>query len=104
MTGHLGEADMNIEKIRDTIIKVGICRYGPKQYRLFLCTSTFFPGTGDCEDAPEICNDREMDCYCIWLEDMTNIGNISAGAGYYEHLSDAIRAAESSSEFEKWID
>ncbi len=64
-----------------------ICCYDPKQYRLFLCTSTFFPGTGDYEDNPEICNDREMDCYCIWLEDMTNIGNISSGAGYYEHLS-----------------
>ena len=95
---------MNVKEISNTIIKTGICHYGPRQYRLFLCTSTFFPGTGDYEDDPEVCNDREMDCYCIWLEDMINVGNISAGAGYYEHLSDAIHAAESSGGFEKWMD
>ena len=95
---------MNVKELSDTIIKTGICRYGSRQYRLFLCTSTFFPGTGDYEDLPEICNDREMNCYCIWLEDMLKPGNISAGAGYYEHLLKAIHAAESSAGFEKWID
>ena len=94
---------MNVKELSDTIIKTGICRYGSRQYRLFLCTSTFFPGTGDYEDLPEICNDREMNCYCIWLEDMINPGSICAGAGYYEHLSDAIHAAESSAGFERWI-
>lgn len=37
--------------------------------------------------------------YCLFL----NVGNICAGAGYYEHLSDAIHAAESSAGFERWI-
>lgn len=56
---------MNVAELGDRIIKTGICRYGLRQYRLFLCTSTFFPGTGDYEDSPEICGDLEMDCYCI---------------------------------------
>lgn len=94
---------MNIKDLRDTIIKIGLCNYSSKQYRLFLCTSTFIPGTGDYEDTPEITNDREVKCYCIYLEDMMNIDNICAGAGYYEHLPDAIRAAEESAGFERWI-
>ena len=63
----------------------------------------FFPGTGDYEDSPEICNDQEMDCYYIWLEDMINAGSIRAGAGYYEHFHDAIHAAEDCAGFERWI-
>ena len=94
---------MNIEDLSDTIIKIGVCRYGSQKYRLFLCTSTFLPGTGDYEDDFEICNDREMDCYCIWLEDMIKTNDICAGAGYYEHLSDAIHAAEESLGFERWL-
>lgn len=94
---------MDIKELSDTIVKMGLCCYGPRQYHLFLCRSTYFPGTGDYEDSPEICNDREMDCYCIWLEDMINTDNICAGLGYYEHLADAIRAAEESGGFERWI-
>lgn len=94
---------MNVAELGDRIIKTGICRYGLRQYRLFLCTSAFFPGTGDYEDSPEICSDQEMDCYCIWLEDMINPGSICAGAGYYKHLPDEIRAAEDSAGFERWI-
>ena len=94
---------MDVRGLSDTIVKTGLCCYGSRQYRLFLCTSTFFPGTGDYEDSPEICNDREMECYCIWLEDMVNTGNICANAGYYEHLPDAIRAAEDSAGFEGWV-
>lgn len=94
---------MNVKELGDTIIKTGICCYGSKQYRLFICASTFLPGTGDYEDNPEIYKDREMDCYCIWLEDMINAGNICAGGGYYESLPDAIFAAEGSAGFERWL-
>lgn len=41
---------MNVAELGDTIIKTGICGYGIKQYRLFLCAGTFLPGTGDYED------------------------------------------------------
>lgn len=94
---------MNIKDLSDTIIKTGLCSYGSKQYRLFLCAGAFIPGTGDYEDTPETANDREVKCYCIYLEDMMNTGNICSGLGYYEYLSDAIHAAEESTGFERWI-
>lgn len=94
---------MKIEQIHDSILKTGICRYGDRKYRLFLCTSPFFPGTGDCADDPKTREDRLINCYCIWFEDLITTGRISAGGGYYEHLPDAIRVAESSGGFEGWI-
>lgn len=93
---------MDIKDLSGTVIKTGLCHYGPKQYRIFLCTSTFLPGTGDYEDEPEIYHDREINGYCIWLEDFINTGHISSGAGYYEYLSEAIHAAENSSGFDRW--
>lgn len=96
---------MRKEEIKDTIIKTAICRYGGiREYQMFICTSTIFPGSGDYEDGPEIYEDREIDCYCIWIEDMIDTDNICASAGYYETLSDAISALESSADFERWID
>jgi len=94
---------MTIKDLEKTIIKIGSCRYGSRQYRLFLCTSAFLPGTGDHEDEPEIQKDQEMECYCIWLEDMIKTDHICAGAGSYEYLTDAIRAAEEIPGFERWI-
>ena len=55
---------MNVAELGDTIIKIGICGYGIKQYRLFLCTSTFLPGTGDYEDDP-IYEDQNVVLYHI---------------------------------------
>ncbi|MDE7225045.1 MAG: hypothetical protein K2O34_14865 [Acetatifactor sp.] len=95
---------MNIKELQDTIIKTGICRYGSRQYRIFLCTSPVFPGTGDYEDGIGLYADREMDCFCIWLEDMLNANQICAGGGYYESLCEAIDAAENSSGFVGWMD
>ncbi len=95
---------MKIETISHTILKIGICRYDTKEYRLFLCTSTYFPGTGDYEDDSDLRNDRELNCYYIWFEDIVQTGKIAAGAGYYLSLSEAIRAAENSCGFEKWLE
>lgn len=94
---------MNIKDLSNRIIKTGLCNYGSKQYRLFLCASTFIPGSGDYEDIPEIANDQDVECYCIYFEDIINTGSICAGAGYYKLLSDAIRTAEESAGFERWI-
>lgn len=94
---------MNIKDLSNAIIKTGLCNYGSKQYRLFLCAKTFIPGSGDYEDIPEIANDHEMKCYCIYLEDIMNTGSICASAGYHEHLSDAIRTAEEIAGFKQWI-
>lgn len=58
-------AYIDIEKLRDTIIKTGICRYGFHQYKVFLCTSNLFPGTSDYEDDADLRDDQEIDCFCI---------------------------------------
>ncbi len=94
---------MKIKDIEQTIVKVGICEYGIKQYRVFICASDIFYGTGDYEDDEEICNDIEMDCYAVWLEDIINKGSINAGRGYYKTFAEAVNAAETSTGFIKWI-
>ena len=66
---------MNVAKLGDTIIKTGICNYGIKQYRLFLCTSTFLPGTGDYEDDPPIYEDQNVVLYHI-LHDIRHEKNV----------------------------
>lgn len=94
---------MNVKDISNTIVKIGICHYGIKEYRVFICESNIFPGTGDYEDDIEIREDRLINCYCIWFENMISIGEISSGGGYYENLEDAICSVESSVEFYKWL-
>lgn len=84
-------------------IKVGICRYGIKEYRVFICTSDTFNGTADYEDNDEICNDIKMVCYAVWFEDMINKGRINTGMGQFKELGEAVNAVESSTGFVKWI-
>ncbi len=98
------EPDMNVEELHSTIIKTGICCYGSLQYRVFLCTSSFFPGTGDYEDEADLHEDQNGDCFCIWLEDMLKAGHICAGRGYYKTLPEAICEAENNAGFVKWLD
>ena len=95
---------MDKRDLRDTIIKTGICLYGSQQYRVFLCTSNFFPGTGDYEDDADLRDDQDIDCFCIWFEDMLKANHICAGGGYYKSLCEAIHAAENSGRFVKWLD
>lgn len=95
---------MDIDKIFNTIIKTGLCCYGFKTFRVFICISDFFPGTGDYEDDVKVCNDKEQKSYCIWFEDCINKGMICAGGGYFNTLNEAVYKAENSSGFEKWID
>lgn len=94
---------MNIKDLSNRIIKTGLCNYGSKKYHIFICDSDFIPGSGDYEDISEIANDRYMKCYCIYIEDIINIGSICASVGYYELFSEAIQTAEESAGFERWI-
>ncbi|MBP3414891.1 MAG: hypothetical protein J6L81_06825 [Clostridia bacterium] len=94
---------MTVDDIFDTIIKTAMFNYGLKEYRAYICTSNIFPGTGDYEDDTEIRDDRIMDCYCVWFEDILNNGYINSGAGYYEVLSSAIESIEKSPGFIRWI-
>ena len=93
----------DIEQMSNTIIKTGLCHYGIKTYRSFICLSDFFPDTGDYEDSDELCYDKEEKCYCVWFEDFLNKGKICAGGGYFHTLDEAICSVKSITEFERWI-
>lgn len=95
---------MFTEEIRDTIVKQGICNYGTNEYSVFICSGNIFPGTGDYEDDVKICEDRRMDCYCIWFEDFLQKGTLNASGGYYESLEEAVKVVEGSPEFRGWND
>lgn len=93
---------MKVEEIFPSIVKIGICLYGAKEYRVFVCQSNVFPGTGDYEDETEICEDREINCYCVWFEDYLAKDNLKVNGGYYLSLSEAIQEVESSVGFRNW--
>ena len=50
---------MNIVDILSVIVKTGMCVYGDRQYRVFICQSNIYPGTGDYEDAFDIVSNRK---------------------------------------------
>lgn len=55
-------------------------------------------------DKEDLRDDQDIDCFCIWFEDMLKANHICAGDGYYQSLCEAIRAAENSGGFVKWLD
>lgn len=88
--------------VKENIIKTGLCRYGEKQYHVYICKSDVFYGTGDFED--ELTGeDAEKECFSVQYEDLLHPGKINTGAGYFETFEDAVKKAESSSGFKKWI-
>lgn len=91
-----------IDLINGSIIKTGLCHYGEKEYRVYICNSDVFYGTGDCEDQ-FTGEDAEKQCFSVWYEDILHPGKINAGGGYFETFEDAVKKAESSSGFKKWI-
>jgi len=39
-------------------------------------SETFFPGSGDYEDSPEIADDRNVPCFSVWYEIPAQRGSI----------------------------
>ena len=56
--------DINDEKV----IKIGLMRYINAEYKVYICESNIFPGTGDYEDESQIQNDIDIKCYKIIYE------------------------------------
>lgn len=94
---------MKIKDIQPTVVKVGLCEYDDREYRVFICQSNTFPGTGDYEDDLEIREDKECLCFGLWYESIVKKDDICAGGGHYIHLNEAIEAAENKVGFKKWI-
>jgi len=94
---------LEIRDILSSVVKVGLCEYGNKEYRAFVCNSDVFPGTGDWEDEEEIREDREIACFCVWFEDFAERGKINAGDCYFLSLSEAADFVEKSPGFVNWV-
>ena len=101
----LNERKINLEirNVSSAVVKVGLCEYGNKEYRAFVCRSDIFPGTGDYEDEEKIREDRDISCFCVWFEDYAEPGSICAGGEYFLLLSEAIEYTEKSPGFKEWI-
>ena len=77
-----------IDLIKENIIKIGLCRYGEKEYHVYICKSDVLYGTGECEDEL-MGEDAEKEWFSVWYEDILHTGEINAGGGYFETLDDA---------------
>lgn len=93
---------MTITDIFPAIIKTGKCLYGDIEYRVFICTSNIYPGTGDYEDGLEISKDREISCFCILYENVVRKDEVNSNGGYYLSVSDAVDAVEKNPGFIEW--
>lgn len=95
---------MEIHDIASSVVKVGLCEYESKKYRVFICLSDVFPGTGDYEDEKETREDRNIACYCVWFENYAEQGSICSGGGYFLSLQEATDYTETSPGFKCWLD
>lgn len=53
-------------------------------------------GSGDYEDLPDICNDKEVECYYVLYESLTQKGQFPIRRGGFLSLEEAIKDVESS--------
>ncbi len=73
------------------------------EYKVYICESKFFPGSGDYEDEAQIQNDRYIKCYEIVYETISKEINSFSLGGHYEKLEEAIKEVEGYKQFKKWI-
>lgn len=94
---------MTVDDIKSKIVRKGICLYGGvREYTVYLCKEDTLYGTGDYEDAPEIADDQEQECYTVYFSDLLDKNQIKASAGQYESFERAVEAAENSEGFRNW--
>jgi hypothetical protein len=78
----------------DVIVKEGTFLYDDAILcRLHIVHSRLWRGSGDYEDPPEICNDRECDAYYVWYGSTTDAEHFNSGSGPYATLDEAIAGA-----------
>ncbi len=84
-------------------IKQGKCIYNSsKEYKVKIIKWDILYGTGDYEDPEEIREDRNIECYYIFYEDLVREGLFNAGGGSFLTLEEAISNVESKTEV-KWL-
>jgi hypothetical protein len=76
------------------VIKRGICFYDNSvEYEVRIIRGQVLYGTGDYEDLPNVSDDREIECYEIWYENLIKKGEFNR-VGQYCLLQDAILCVE----------
>ena len=79
-----------------TIVKRGKCLYdGSLEYEVRILKWHIFYGTGDYEDPYEIREDRNIDCYYVYYEDLIRAGEFNAGGGVFLSVDEAVVSIES---------
>jgi len=75
--------------------KRGMCYYqNEKKFEVKIIKWHIFYGTGDYEDTPDIREDRIIDCFYVFYEDIVNEGIFNVGGGCYLSLEEAVNAVE----------
>jgi hypothetical protein len=77
------------------VVKEGVWLYdGTVACGVTIAKHHVWYGTGDYEDPPEICDDREVECYYIWYESLVEPGRFSTGGGVFSTLAEAMECVE----------
>ncbi len=76
------------------VVKEGTALYaGTSPYSVKIAKSPVWYGSGDYEDPPEICEDREIECYEVWYSSPGD-GKFTSGGGVFATLDEATKAVE----------
>ena len=76
-------------------IKQGKCTYNnSKEYLIKIVKWNILYGTGDFEDTEEIREDRNIECYYVFFENLLREGVFNAGGGFLS-IEEAILNVES---------
>ncbi len=87
------------------LVKRAILLYdGVREYRADIFEHDVWYGTGDDEDPPEIADDREMICYPIGYQDLTNSERYTGIGNGFATLEEAVQHLEELAYFLRWAD
>ena len=88
----------------DCVIRRGKCLYDDsKEYEVKILKWHIFYGTGDYEDSPEIRDDRDVECYYVFYENLIEKGSFNACGGGFLSIDEAVRSVETNGNI-KWIE
>jgi hypothetical protein len=86
-----------------TAIKRGKCVYNiSTEYEVRIVKWHVLYGTGDHEDPPEVQNDRNVECYYVFYEDLIKRGVFNTGGGSFLSIEEAIASVENKVDV-KWL-
>ena len=86
------------------VVKRGKCIYGDSnEYEIRIIRWHILYGTGDYEDPIDIRDDRNVECYYVFFEDLVNKGEFNAGGEGFLTVEEAVLSIGSKYSV-KWLD